>query len=431
MAACFSLCWAAVKNASFLGLNFSANILSGGNVQSGNNAYAAAGAGAGQVLAHNKLLKFVGADDNSASKFSVTTENQDAKNVYGNALNAPNVVNEAIAGTGAAADYFNAAANDQINPTTAGQAAAMNSVNAMSELGGVQHSLYAANNLFDNAVMNHLANHDEDKDVWAHYIHDKEDIDGLSLDAMGGANYDSQYNGIVAGADLYSKNGVTAGAALTYIDGDIDGNTLGTSVKNEAKYYGASLYGRVEQGRTSYLGDISWLRGKNDLTLNGSGKEVTGSVDSNAFSAGVRAEQHFDVAGGSLTPYVGIRYAHLDYGDYTDSLGIHHDSDASNLWLAPLGVRYTNTVKTGSWTLKPVAEVGYLWTFGDRDGNDRVSLNGAADTFGYEVADDGSFYGRLGLEAEHGRMTYGIGYQYQKGSSVKSNAFTFALKYKF
>ena len=123
--------------------------------------------------------------------------------------------------------------------------------------------------------------------------------------------------------------------------------------------------------------------------------------------------------------------SHLDYGNYTDSLGIHHDSDNANLWMVPLGLRYSQTMKSGSWSIKPLAEAGYLWTFGDRDGNDRVSLNGAANTFGYDVSDGGSFYGRLGVEAEHGSMTYGIGYQYQKGSDVRSNLWSVALRYKF
>ncbi len=411
------------------------NILSGTNVKENNSWYADAKADTTQnVFTNNKLLKFVGADGNSESKFSVTTVSQDAHDVYGDSLVAPDVVNAALLGTGAATDFVNNAANEDVNSSLAKQANALNSANSLSELGGVQHSLYAANNLFDNAVANHLADVKDttlDKDVWAHYIHTKEDVDGLDLDGLTGANYDAQYNGVVAGADLYHNDNTVAGLALTYMDGSISGNTDTASTKNNADYYGLSLYGRIRQGETSYLGDISWLHGKNDLSQYNSGKEITGSVSSNAYSAGVRAEHDFNAGAGTLTPYVGIRYAHLDYGNYTDSLGIHHDSDNANLWMVPLGLRYSQTMKSGSWSIKPLAEAGYLWTFGDRDGNDRVSLNGAANTFGYDVSDGGSFYGRLGVEAEHGSMTYGIGYQYQKGSDVRSNLWSVALRYKF
>ena len=60
-----------------------------------------------------------------------------------------------------------------------------------------------------------------------------------------------------------------------------------------------------------------------------------------------------------------------------------------------------------------------------------VSLDGTANAFGYDIADSGTFYGRLGLEATKGDMTYGIGYQYQKGDSVRSNTWMAAVRYKF
>jgi len=83
------------------------------------------------------------------------------------------------------------------------------------------------------------------------------------------------------------------------------------------------------------------------------------------------------------------------------------------------------------WNVKPIAEAGYLWTLGDRNSDERLNINGSASTFGYDVSDSGSFYGRLGIEAEHGPMTYGLGYQYQKGSDVRSNVWSLALRYKF
>ena len=339
-----------------------------------------------------------------------------------------------MAANGKAGDFFTTAADDRVNPTAARQVNALNSAAAMTELAGVQHGLYTANNLFDSAVMNHLADldrSDQDTDIWAHYLQAKEDISGLGLTGLGGATYDAQYNGVIVGSDFYKKHNAVAGAAFTYIDGSIDGNTATAATSNDADYYGLSLYGRLLRGKTTYLGDISWLHGKNDITQYNSLNELTGSVSSNAFSAGVRAEQNYKAGIGTLTPYVGLRYAHLDFGDYTDSLGIHHDGDTANLWLVPVGLRYSQTSQHGNWTLKPIAEIGYLWTMGDRTGMETVSLDGTANAFGYDIADSGTFYGRLGLEATKGDMTYGIGYQYQKGDSVRSNTWMAAVRYKF
>ncbi len=411
------------------------NILSGSSVKSGNAWYADANADTtSNVFTHNQLLKFVGAEGNGDTQYSVTAEAKDATDVYGNALNAANVVSAAVAAGGAAGTLFGNAANSDVHSTTASQVNALNSATSLTELAGVQHGLYTAGNLFTGAVANHLADVKDttlDKDLWAHYIHDKENIRGLAVDGLSGADYDAQYNGVVVGSDLYHKNGVVAGAALTYMDGSFSGNTDTASTKNDADYYGLSLYGRVRRGQTSYLGDISWLHGKNDLSQYNSGSEITGDVSSNAYTAGVRAEHDFAAGDGTLTPYAGVRYAHLDYGNYTDSLGIHHDSDNANLWLIPVGLRYTQDFSMDGWNVKPIAEAGYLWTLGDRNSDERLNINGSASTFGYDVSDSGSFYGRLGIEAEHGPMTYGLGYQYQKGSDVRSNVWSLALRYKF
>lgn len=389
------------------------------------------GSGWSDIRVHNQLLK---ANQIAGDGVTVKTTNQDASDVYGNNIVDPAIVNAAIAGNDAANDFFNNAANDLINPTKAQQAKAINSAAALTELGGVQHSLYAANNLFNSAVVNHLADRhqtSQDKDIWAHYLHSKESVDGLNIAGLGSANYDVQYNGVIVGADLYQKHHTTAGLAFTYLDGDISGSSGAAYTKNDAEYYGLSLYGKHQRGNTSYLGDISWLHGKNDLTQYNSTQKITGSVDSNAFSIGLRAEQNYKAGIGTLTPYVGLRYAHLDFGSYTDNLGIHHNADNANLWLVPVGLRYSQISQHGSWTLKPSVELGYLWTAGDRNGLDRLNLNGSMNTFGYDLADTGSFYGRVGLEAQKGSLTYNLGYQYQKGSSSHSNALMAGVSYKF
>ena len=311
--------------------------------------------------------------------------------------------------------------------------AAINSVANMGELAGVNHGTYSMSNAMTDAVAHHLslATHGEqDKDIWAHYIHNKEDIDGMDLGGIEG-NYDAQYNGIVVGSDLYKNGKVTAGVALSYADGNIDGSNIAATTKNDAEYYGASLYGRIDNGNSAILGDISYLHSDNDITQNNSGQEITASADADAFSIGIRAEQAYEAGAGKFVPYAGIRYMHLGAGNYDNSLGMSYDADDQNLWLLPVGVTYSAEVQSGDWTVKPIAEVGYVWTMGDRDTDMTVSLNGAADSFGFEIADSGSFIGRLGIEAEKSNVTYGLGYEYQKGDTVKANKWMANLTFSF
>ncbi len=310
---------------------------------------------------------------------------------------------------------------------------ALNSVANMGELAGVNHGTYSMSNQMTDAVADHLsiATHGEqDKDIWAHYIHNKEDIDGMNLGGIDGS-YEAQYNGIVVGSDLYKNGKTTAGIALSYADGNITGSNSVSSTKNEAEYYGASLYGRIDNGDSAILGDISYMHSDNDITQHNSGHEITASADADAFSIGIRAEQAYAAGAGKFVPYAGIRYMHLGAGNYDNSLGMDYDADDQNLWLLPVGVTYSAEVQSGDWTVKPIAEVGYVWTMGDRDTDQTVSLNGAADTFGFETADSGSFIGRLGIEAEKADVTYGLSYEYQKGDTVKANKWMANLTFSF
>ena len=311
--------------------------------------------------------------------------------------------------------------------------AALNSVANMGELAGVNHGTYSMSNQMTDAVADHLsiATHGEqDNDIWAHYIHNKEDIDGMNLGGIDG-NYEAQYNGIVVGSDLYKNGKTTAGIALSYADGNINGSNSVSSTKNEAEYYGASLYGRIDNGNSAILGDISYMHSDNDITQTNMGQEITASADADAFSIGIRAEQAYEAGAGKFVPYAGIRYMHLGAGDYSNSLGMEYNADDQNLWLLPVGVTYSAEVQSGDWTVKPIAEVGYVWTMGDRDTDQTVSLNGASDTFGFETADSGSFIGRLGIEAEKADVTYGLSYEYQKGDTVKANKWMANLTFSF
>lgn len=388
------------------------------------------------IISNNALLKFAG-ESNADSKFDVTASYDKVDNVYGaGAVEIANIVYKTLETKyegDKAFDFFNAAANANNNATKDAQIAAFNSAANMGELAGVNHGTYSMSNAMTDAVAHHLslATHGEqDKDIWAHYIHNKEDIDGMDFGGVDGS-YEAQYNGIVVGSDLYKNGKTTAGIALSYADGNINGSNIASSTKNDAEYYGASLYGRIDNGDSAILGDISYMHSDNDITQNNSGHEITASADADAFSIGIRAEQAYKAGAGKFVPYAGIRYMHLGAGDYSNSLGMEYNADDQNLWLLPVGVTYSAEVQSGDWTVKPIAEVGYVWTMGDRDTDQTVSLNGASDTFGFETADSGSFIGRLGIEAEKSDVTYGLSYEYQKGDTVKANKWMANLTWSF
>lgn len=381
------------------------------------------------ILSNNKLLKFtVDTDANT-----VTTTSQSVKAAYGDAVIAGDVYDAAVLVGGAAADFVAKAADEHVNADTATQVSAFNSAAALSELAGVEHGTYAASNLFTDAISEHMSltnEKDHDSDIWAKYIHSKENVDGLAV-AGADSKYDVNYNGIVVGADLYKNGKATIGAALSYVDGSVKGNTLAARTENDATYYGVSIYGGIQNEDSAVIGDISYLHGKNDITQRNSGTTLTADAKSDAFSIGVRAEKSLKAGVGKFVPYAGIRYMHLGTGNYNNSIGMSYDGDDMNLWLLPVGVKYSADVKAGSWTIRPIAEIGYVWNMGDRDATQTVSLNGASNGFGYDVADNGSYIGRFVVEAEKANVTYGLGYEYQKGDSVKANKWMANVNWSF
>jgi hypothetical protein len=271
------------------------------------------------ILTSSKVISFTGTV--SDSSFIVTSELNSVAKVFGGAIIAPNVVDNALGTSGTAAyKFLNSTVDSNVYSTNAGTINAINSLANMGELAGVQHGAYTAGNSFADLVSDHLsfAGHDKSEhDLWAQYIHNKETVSDMSLGGMKG-NYDLKYNGVVVGSDLYTKGNTTAGIAAMYAKGDVTGNIT----TNDTKYYGLSLYGRRTNGNTNILADVTYLHGTNDITQTNTGTAITASPKADAFSLGVKAEQRYTKGNMTLVPYVGARYLHLGVGKYTNSLGL-------------------------------------------------------------------------------------------------------------
>lgn len=303
---------------------------------------------------------------------------------------------------------------------------ALNSAAGLSAMAGVEHGTYTAAGIFNDAVAGHLMNRN-DEDVWAYGFHNKENVNGLSF----GADYDAQYNGVVAGVDLYRKGGTVAGIALSYADGNVSGSNGFASTQNDADYYGASLYARFDRGSYALLGDISYMRGDHDVTQWNKGQQITASPDSDAVSVGVKAVKDFTAGeSGTLTPYIGVRYLRLSTDGFT-AYNASYSGDDQDLVLIPVGVNYSAAITGGSWTFRPYAGVGYIWNAGDKSADQTVTLGTAANSFSYDTVDSGSFLTRVGFTADHGDMSYGVGYSWQKGDSVSNNAWTLSASFRF
>lgn len=296
---------------------------------------------------------------------------------------------------------------------------------AIAEMAGVTHGTYGFAQDFSGMIANHKG---EGSGIWANYLRQDKKVDGFQV-AGRKAKYDVKYNGFLIGSDLISDETSRTGIAFAYADGSHTEKD-GVTGKNDTKYYGGDVYHHFTAGGIQYKADIGFIKSDNDLKQTQLETTIKGSVDGNAFFAGIRAEKEIALGASSLTPYAGLRYYRIHTGDFTDSLGMKHETENANLWNLPVGVEFRHEVKNGNWSLTPVAEIGYNFAMGDKDTKETVSLGNAADTFSFDIGES-AFLARLGVEAENSTWTLGGGYRYQKGSDTQSNQWYIQAGYRF
>ncbi|MEE0413466.1 MAG: autotransporter domain-containing protein, partial [Dialister sp.] len=296
---------------------------------------------------------------------------------------------------------------------------------AIAEMADVTHGTYGFAQDFSGMIADHKG---EGSGIWANYLRQDKKVDGFQV-AGRKAKYDVKYNGFLIGSDLISDETSRTGIAFAYADGSHTEKD-GVIGKNDTKYYGGDVYHHFTAGGIQYKADIGFIKSDNDLEQTQLGTTIKGSVDGNAFFAGIRAEKEIALGASSLTPYAGLRYYRIHTGDFTDSLGMKHETENANLWNLPVGVEFRHEVKNGNWSLTPVAEIGYNFAMGDKDTKETVSLGNAADTFAFDIGES-AFLARLGVEAENSTWTLSGGYRYQKGSDTQSNQWYIQAGYRF
>lgn len=334
-----------------------------------------------------------------------------------------NILKEADENEGKLTDFVDKAFGEGTTDAQANNA--LEHAAAIAEMAGVTHGTYGFAQDFSGMIADLKG---EGIGIWANYLRQDKKVDGFQV-AGRKAKYDVKYNGFLIGSDLISDENSRTGIAFAYADGSHTEKD-GVTGKNDTKYYGGDLYHHFTAGGIQYKADIGFIKSDNDLEQTQLGTTIKGSVDGNAFFAGIRAEKEIALGVSSLTPYAGLRYYRIHTGDFTDSLGMKHETENANLWNLPVGVEFRHEVKNGNWSLTPVAEIGYNFAMGDKDTKETVSLGGAADTFSFDIGES-AFLARLGVEAENSTWTLGGGYRYQKGSDTQSNQWYIQTGYRF
>ena len=261
--------------------------------------------------------------------------------------------------------------------------------------------------------------------IWAQYIHNKDKVDN-----MDGVSYDGQYNGVIIGGDFADRGKYSSGIAFSYGSGD----STGSASKNEFDFWGLSYYGGIQNGDTNLIFDVGYSKTSSDVK-----GVIKAEPDTQVISMGIKGEKVISNGHGtSYVPYAGLRYMNIDTDSYNGSIdgktAAHYSTDKADLWLLPVGISISHeSVTAGGWKVRPTADIAYVWTLGDKNTAMDITVPGvnATDRLGYDIMDSGFFVGKLGLEAEKGDWTYGLGYACQKGSHAQNSKFMLNVTYSF
>ena len=270
-------------------------------------------------------------------------------------------------------------------------------------------------------------------DVWVEYVHGKDEVEDMPSTA-GATSYEGQYNGIVMGVDFKKVNKFQSGVAFNYGEGDT--NSIGGVARTHSDYdfWGIGYYGNIHNDDSNVIFDINYAKTDSDVTQDNSGHTFEASPETTTWSAGVKVEKLYQNNNVQIVPYTGVRYMSIDSDDYSTSGGeFNYSMERQDIWLLPLGVSIRQEIENDNgWTVSPRVDLSYIWAFGDTNSNMEVkSPFSGVSQLGYDVMDDGSFLGLVGIEAHKGQWGYGVSYSYQKGDHSESKKWYVDVNYSF
>lgn len=212
------------------------------------------------------------------------------------------------------------------------------------------------------------------------------------LDNNGSFRVDAGY--AMFGGDVQVADGLTAGLALQYGDATVRSDVA--SIKNEINSYGLTAYVGQTFGAAKVVGEVSWLRTENDITS--SQTALNQSLDTNVYSAGLRAQYELTAGAFKFIPSIGLRVSHLETDDMTIGAINASTSDLTYVQM-PIALRITGAeVNASGWTFAPSFKIAYVPTFGDKD----IKFYGASQN----VLDMSPVQADFGLRAVNGNLMF-------------------------
>ena len=302
-----------------------------------------------------------------------------------------------------------------LGATTGVQTLTMDAVNQMADTVATRNSI--------------LTQRAQGVNVWA-------DVNGGKFEAkklFDGAGYSSDIYSGVLGLDYQFSCNAVLGAALTIGTADTDSKNSGVAASTDTDLVGFSVYAsKTFADIWNVAADIGYMSASNDVTANGYDHAWKFSQDTDAFTVGVRGEVLTKAGAVNIVPHVGLRYTQLSTDGF--EAGYVTDIDDQNIFQMPVGVALSADFETNGWTLAPKFDLSVVPTFGDKDADLKLGINGvsATDDLSVRVIDSNPVQATLGINATNGDWGFGLSYKLGVGSDERmNNSFNAQVRYAF
>ena len=267
--------------------------------------------------------------------------------------------------------------------------------------------------------------------LWATAMGSDGEVEDLSIGNGVQTSFDVKNYGAMVGVDLPITNDLMMGAAVGYMKSDIKPQGF----KNEVESVGASLYGAARFNKVRVKGALGYSQGDNEVK-GALLDSILADVKTNVASAELIGQMDFGLGRTLVSPYVGVRGLWVKTDDYATKIGgqeaIQNETEDEIFAQVPVGVELTHVFGTPSgWAVQGHANLGAVYTFGDRTVENIVKADGSTDKIESEVMEELQGKATLGLSvsSKHSRMD--LGYSYSQGGMTKSHAIKANMRWVF
>ena len=273
--------------------------------------------------------------------------------------------------------------------------------------------------------------------VWVAPIYVSQDSDGFAVDTKD-YGVDIDLYGVALGGDYTMGNGLRLGAFFNVGSGDVDGSGQASGVSNDFNYYGLGLYAGYNVGAFSLVGDLSYTVVDSDVEASTSVGKLSSSFDTDNFSVGVTGQYQLAFGATTVTPHAGLRFSSISIDDYRIETGYadggNFDSDSANVFSIPVGVTIAQEFSAGSWQVKPSFDLTLTGNFGDDEIEATTNWDGVANwqsSYNAEFVDNFTYGATLGIAAQSGAFSLGVGISYTGSENVDEFGATANARFTF